>query len=103
MPTRQIAWKVVKLNNSFRKLSEQKWGSNGPFWESGTIEQDADVVMLLHREDYYHTEPGYEKTNTADIIIAKQRNGPTGQIEVTWNPQWTRFTPHSQAREPFGV
>jgi replicative DNA helicase len=71
--------------------------------ESGNIEQDADVVMLLHREDYYHNEPDYEKTNTADIIIAKQRNGPTGQIEVTWNPQWTRFSPHSQATEPFGI
>ena len=47
--------------------------------ESGSIEQDADVVMLLHREDYYHRgEQDYEekKTNKADLIIAKQRNGP---------------------------
>ena len=69
--------------------------------ESGNIEQDADVVMLLHREDYYHNEPDYEKTNTAEIIIAKQRNGPTGQIEVMWHPHWTRFEQLSPAPEPF--
>jgi replicative DNA helicase len=73
--------------------------------ESGAIEQDADVVMLLHREDYYHNEPDYDKTNRAEIIIAKQRNGPTGNIELTWNPAWTRFLDAAPAHapEPFGV
>ena len=70
--------------------------------ESGNIEQDADVVMLLHREDYYHTEPGYERTNKAEIILAKQRNGPTGQIELTWHPSWTRFETMSKVPEPYG-
>jgi replicative DNA helicase len=49
------------------------------------------VVILLHREDYYHNEPGYERTNRAELIIAKQRNGPTGNIELMWYPEWTRF------------
>lgn len=71
--------------------------------ESGAIEQDADVVMLLHREDYYHSEPDYDRTNTAEIIIAKQRNGPTGNINLIWNSQWTCFLDHSHAPEPFGV
>ena len=60
--------------------------------ESGSIEQDADVVMLLHREDYYHRgEKEYEPDNTADIIIAKQRNGPTGNVELVFRENLTRF------------
>ena len=71
--------------------------------ESGAIEQDADVVMLLHREDYYHSEKDYEKTHLAEVIIAKQRNGPTGTIELSWHPQWTRFDNLSHAPEPFRI
>ncbi len=71
--------------------------------ESGSIEQDADVVMLLHREDYYHSEADYERTNTAEIIIAKQRNGPTGVVPLSWNAQWTRFLELAEVPEPFGI
>jgi len=70
--------------------------------ESGNIEQDADVVMLLHREDYYHTEADYEKTNVAEVIIAKQRNGPTGAVSLTWLAEMTRFESLSKVSEPFG-
>jgi len=60
--------------------------------ESGSIEQDADVVMLLHREDYYHRgESEYQDTNTAEAIIAKQRNGPTGSIKMMFIEKFTRF------------
>ncbi len=59
--------------------------------ESGSIEQDADVVMLLHREDYYHKEENWTSTNTAEVIIAKQRNGPTGTVELTFLEKITRF------------
>ncbi len=60
--------------------------------ESGSIEQDADVVMLLHREDYYHRgEEGYETDNAAEVIIAKQRNGPTGTVRLTFREKCTRF------------
>ncbi|MHC4323334.1 MAG: replicative DNA helicase [Planctomycetota bacterium] len=60
--------------------------------ESGSIEQDADVVMLLHREDYYHRgEEDYEQDNTAELIIAKQRNGPTGTVKLTFREKITRF------------
>jgi replicative DNA helicase len=71
--------------------------------ESGSIEQDADVVILLHREDYYHTEQDYEKTNMAEVIVAKQRNGPTGVVDLVWNPHWTRFLDLSHAHTPDGV
>lgn len=65
--------------------------------ESGAIEQDADVVMLLHRESYYKT-PGSEAEgaddNTAEVIIAKQRNGPTDTVKLHFNRQYTRFDNH---------
>jgi replicative DNA helicase len=60
--------------------------------ESGSIEQDADVVMLLHRDDYYHRgESGRQDTNTAEIIVAKQRNGPTGVVKLYFDSEFTRF------------
>jgi replicative DNA helicase len=72
--------------------------------ESGSIEQDADVVMLLHREDYYRheDESGQNKEdNVAEIIIAKQRNGPTGTVKLNFNTQFTRFNTLSRSQEPF--
>jgi replicative DNA helicase len=72
--------------------------------ESGSLEQDADVVMLLHREDYYHQgDQGYEATNTAELIIAKQRNGPTGTIPLRFLDRFTRFENASPSfvEEPF--
>ena len=57
--------------------------------ESGAIEQDADVVMFLYRDEYYH--PDTEKKNVCEVIIAKQRNGPTGTVELVWLGQYTKF------------
>lgn len=57
--------------------------------ESGAIEQDADVVVFLFREEYYH--PAEENRNKAEAIIAKQRNGPTGSIDLVFLKEWTRF------------
>ncbi|MDD5063559.1 MAG: replicative DNA helicase [Phycisphaerae bacterium] len=66
--------------------------------ESGSIEQDADVVMLLHREDYYHRgEKDYEDDNKAELIIAKQRNGPTGNVELVFRERFTKFENASYA------
>jgi len=66
--------------------------------ESGSIEQDADVVLLLHREDYYHKgQADYCNTNVADIIVAKQRNGPTGAIKLTFRPELSRFESYALA------
>ncbi|HVU63931.1 MAG TPA: replicative DNA helicase [Phycisphaerales bacterium] len=65
--------------------------------ESGSIEQDADVVALLHRESYYHVgdqdwmAENESKINEAELIIAKQRNGPTDSIKLTWDQATTRF------------
>ena len=66
--------------------------------ESGSIEQDADVVVLLHREDYYHRgAKEYEPNNQAELIIAKQRNGPTGSINLVFSERITRFENASYA------
>lgn len=65
--------------------------------ESGAIEQDADVVVLLHREDYYHRgEENYSDDNKAELIIAKQRNGPTGKVDLVFRERFTRFENLSQ-------
>jgi len=57
--------------------------------ESGAIEQDADVVMFIYRDDYYNKDS--DMRNIAEIIIAKQRNGPIGTINLVWLPQYTKF------------
>lgn len=57
--------------------------------ESGAIEQDADVVMFLYRDDYYNKDT--ETPNIAEVIIAKQRNGPIGTINLMWRPELTKF------------
>lgn len=57
--------------------------------ESGAIEQDADVVLFLYRDEYYHEES--EKKNIGEVIIAKHRNGPTGTVELVWKKEFTKF------------
>ena len=58
--------------------------------ESGAIEQDADIVMFLYRDDYYNEDS--EKRNIAECIIAKNRHGETGKVELAWSPQYTTFS-----------
>ena len=58
--------------------------------DSGSIEQDADVVMFLHREAYYNRD-AENPDNTAEVIIAKQRNGPVGTVKLAWLGEYTLF------------
>jgi replicative DNA helicase len=57
--------------------------------ESGSIEQDADVVMFIYREDYYEKES--ERKGMADLLIKKHRNGPTGEVELFFQPEQMLF------------
>jgi replicative DNA helicase len=69
--------------------------------ESGAIEQDADVVMFVHREEYYQTndEDRERVKGQAEIIIAKQRNGPIGDVQLLWQQDYTRFV--NQEHRPY--
>ncbi len=67
--------------------------------ESGAIEQDADVIMLIHREEYYKPEDESVR-NQAEIIIAKQRNGPTGIVTLHFDRKLTKFADHHFGPEP---
>jgi replicative DNA helicase len=84
---------VIALSQLSRG-SEQRTGDKKPLLsdlrESGSIEQDADVVAFIHREEYYDRE-NEDIKGQADIIIAKQRNGPTGIVKLAYLADYTRF------------
>ena len=84
---------VVALSQLSR-ASEQRGGDKKPMLsdlrESGSIEQDADVVCFIHREEYYDRE-NEDLKGKAEIIIAKQRNGPTGSVHLAYLADYTRF------------
>ena len=65
--------------------------------ESGAIEQDADIVMFLYRDDYYN--PDSEKKNIAEVILAKHRAGSTGSIDLLWMGNYTKFANLDKYRE----
>jgi hypothetical protein len=96
---RELQIPVICLSQ-LNRAAEQREGHRprmSDLRESGSIEQDADVVMLLHREDYYYkddqewAENNPDKLGVAELILTKQRNGPTGTIKLSWIAQSTRF------------
>jgi replicative DNA helicase len=97
---------ILALSQLNRKVEERKGGRPmlSDLRESGAIEQDADVVMFIHRDDDGDDEdgggaPGYGRGGSAvpvELIVAKQRNGPTGTIDLVFLSEFTRF--ESRAR-----
>lgn len=99
---RELEMPVVAL----AQLSRNVTGRDDPrpilsdLRESGSIEQDADLVMFLHRPDYYHeNEDDYEKTNLTELIIAKHRHGATGKINLVFQGEYMRFRSADTTRE----
>jgi len=105
---RELAVPVICLSQ-LNRAAEQREGHRprmSDLRESGSIEQDADVVMMLHREEYYHkSDPDWAEQNPdrvglAELILAKQRNGPTGTVEMVWDSNSTSFRSISYAVPP---
>lgn len=91
---------VLALSQLSRKAESREGGRPlmSDLRESGAIEQDADVVMLLHREDYYDKDT--ERPNITKVIIAKHRNGPTGEVELYFEDYLTRFKDLNREDDP---
>jgi replicative DNA helicase len=100
---RELHLPLLAISQLRRESEERNLPRLSDLRESGAIEQDADVVMLLHREEMRHrpgTAEHREAQGKADLIIAKQRNGPVGTIPLTWMWQYTRFMPASPREGP---
>jgi replicative DNA helicase len=97
---RELEVPVVALSQLSR-ATEQRGGDKKPMLsdlrDSGALEQDADVVLFIHRPEFYHQTP--ENEGLAEVMIAKQRNGPTGVVKLRWSKAETRFDNWDPARQ----
>lgn len=93
---------LSQLSRATEKREKSKTPMLSDLRESGAIEQDADVVIFLQRDDYYLDETTPENKGMARIIIAKQRSGPTGDIPVKWREEYTKYVEVDYVRDDEG-
>jgi len=99
---RELEIPVIALSQLSR-ASEQRGGERKPILsdlrDSGAIEQDADLVIFIHRAEYYDREDE-SKRGLAEVMLAKNRNGPTGDVQLKFTREYTRFDNFSNREEP---
>ena len=90
-----------QLSRASEKRGEDKRPVLSDLRDSGAIEQDADVVLLLYRDSYYQTtDKENQEVNIAEVIVAKNRHGETGTVKMGWIPQYTKFRTLASENEP---